>query len=225
MLTSDGAVWTNTREASPTEMLVPMPMLVFDMKSTGAMIFAGSTPIRQAIPKASQKPPLGTQIQNEPPLPPTTKEGPQEVDDEEELVGEAQQRPASEPETDPVAQRELGTRLEADSPDQAARADIHKIELSIDSLPHLQLSAPIPVTAESLGENLCTATVHALKLSGTGDSVTDALITVKEQIEVLYERLTKLTGLDEEESDHLQFLKSHTKSGDESPKQKRGIWR
>ncbi len=225
MLTSDGAVWTNTREASPTEMLVPMPMLVFDMKSTGAMVFAGSTPARQTIPKVSQKPPLSTQIQDEPPLPPTTNERPHEVDDEEELVGEAEQRSVSEPETDPVVQRELGARLESDPLDQPARADIHKIELSIDSLPHLQLSAPIPVTTESLGENLFTATVHALNLSGTGDSAMDALITVKEQIEVLYEKLTKLNGLDEEESDHLQFLKSHIKSSDESPKHKRGLWR
>lgn len=225
MLTSDGAVWTNTREASPTEMLVPMPMLVFDMKSTGAMIFAGSTPVRQAIPKASQKPSLSTQIQDEPPLPPTPNEGPHEADDEKEVVGEAEQRPVSEPETDLVAQRELDTRLEPDPPNQAARADIHKIELSIDSLPHLQLSAPIPVTTESLGENLFTATVHALNLSGTGDSAMDALITVKEQIEALYEKLTKLTGLDEEERDHLEFLQSHIKSGDESPKHKRGLWR
>ena len=225
MLSSNAAMWTNTREASPTEMLVPMPMLVFDMKSTGVMISAGSTPVRQAIPKASQKPPLGRQIQDEPPLPPTTNEEPHEAADEKELGAEAEQRPASEPATDPVAKRELGTRLEADHPGQAARAHIHRIELSIDSLPHLQLSAPIPVTTASLGENLFTATVHALNLSGTGDSATDALITVKEQIEALYEKLTKLTGLDEEESDHLQFLKSHIKSGDESSKHKRGIWR
>ena len=42
VFSSGTTVWTNTDEASPMELRVPTPTLVFGVKSTGVIAYAGS---------------------------------------------------------------------------------------------------------------------------------------------------------------------------------------
>ena len=167
------------------------------------------------------------------------------VSDEAEVAGaDLRTEPATAPDTDaglssPEPQQEtdegdtsVGHTIDP-SPSAATEqlttvetaAESHTIELSIDSLPHFQLIEPIPVAINSLGDRLFTATVAAVRLSGTGDTLGDALVIVKEQLESLYQRLARSTGLSEEEKNDLQYLCSHIKSSDEPPRSKRGLWR
>ena len=105
--------------------------------------------------------------------------------------------------------------------------ETQQIELIIDSLPRHELIEPIPVTVASLGDQVFTASVHALDVVGTGNTLGDALIIVKEQIEILYEKLSRATDLDKDEKKYLAYLQSHIKSsGPESSRHsKRPIWR
>jgi hypothetical protein len=245
----DAAVWTNTREASPTEMRVPMPTLVFGLSSTGATTFAGSIPARLPILRKPAEHPAGVEA---PDVARQLSAYEAEVRDPRDsivadklpgsLLPEEILPPSSDPEQQAFAKSNLDHRATdplaaevpaSSQPHSAERietkpkpgADHPPIELTIDSLPHLQLIHAIPVTVNPLGEKLFTATVEALNLSGTGDTLSDALIVAKEQIELTYHRLIKLTGPDELEEYHLQYLKSCIKSPDDSPKPKRGIWR
>jgi hypothetical protein len=119
-----------------------------------------------------------------------------------------------------------GSSVEATMDSQgSASPNPHTMELSIDSLSHLQLTEAIPVTVKSLGDRLFTASVDALGVGGTGDTPSDALIIVKEQIELLCERLTKASRLDEDEKTYLQFLQSHIKLPEDSHRHRRLLWR
>ena len=229
-LSSGGAIWTNTKEASPTELRVPTPMLIFDLKSTGLATFAGSMRAQPVNPP-SHRPPSQTGQFAEKATASLVEDTPSEAVATEvaspdsgkmaeiagsepeataETAGRIDRRPLPTPEPEPISQ---------------PNSDEHKFEMTIDSLPHLQLLTPFPVMIEALGEKLFTATIPALRLSGTGDTLTDALITVKEQTETQYERLMKLTGLDDDEASQLRYLQSHIKSPTEPAKHKRGIWR
>jgi hypothetical protein len=110
-------------------------------------------------------------------------------------------------------------------------ADTSTIDLSIDSLPHLQLVEPIPVKVTHMGDTLYTATVDAIRLSGTSTTMGGALVTVKEEIESLFGRLTKSTRLHADEESDLQYLLAHIRSlshirSSEPPREhKRGLWR
>ncbi len=242
-------VWTNTREASPTETLVPMPTLTFGIHRSGSISFVGSTPIRRPSQGghdevAGGDAPVESPMSGEALSAPTSHEAevagaderglraelatasytdagldspePEQVMDE----GSTSVAQAIDPSPSPVT--EQPPTLETAS--QSA-AGSHTIELSIDSLPHFQLIEPIPVTINSLGDSLFTATVAALRLSGTGDTLGDALVIVKEQLESVYQRLARSTGLSEDERNDLQYLHSHIKSLDEPPRNKRGLWR
>jgi len=212
---SGGIVWTNTKDASPTAMLVPMPMLMFDLKSSGSITFAGSMPVQRTLQKPENPPPAQT-----------NDWGTGAV----LVVDDVPTRPAvASPEAletsglPQAAESEPQLPAETDQPS----AETHRIELIIDSLPRHELIEAIPVTVESLGDQVFTATVNALDLTGTGNSLGDALITVKEQIEIQYGKLSKATGLDSDEKRHLTFLQSHIKSSpsDNTRHPKRTLWR
>src|SRR5258708_29660250 len=115
--------------------------------------------------------------------------------------------------SDPVAAlsevREASAPPEAAEPEPQAPGETHRIELIIDSLPRHQLIETIPVTVESLGDKVFTATVGPLNLTGTSSTLGEALIIVKDQIEIIYDHLTKTTKLDDDEKKHLKYLQSH----------------
>jgi hypothetical protein len=208
---SSEAVWTNTKDASPTAMLVPMPMLMFDLKGAGSAMFSGSMSAQRPSRKSSQTPPAAPRNDWGTGAVPLAEE---ELPNDEPLVAAPAAPDVSEqPET---LEREPRPAVEA-----------HHIELIIDSLPRRELIESIPVTVDSLGDQVFTATVSPLNVTGTGNTLGDALIIVKEQIEVLYERLSKATALDNDEKTHLAYLQSHIKNTptDTPRASKRSIWR
>ena len=133
------------------------------------------------------------------------------------------------PELQPPVLPELadGEPVAALEPEPQPSVETQQIELIIDSLPRHQLIEPIPVTIASLGDQVFTASVHALDVVGTGNTLGDALIIVKEQIEILYEKLSKAADLDKDEKKYLAYLQSHIKSSgpENSRHSKRSIWR
>jgi hypothetical protein len=207
---------------------VPTPMLVFGVKSTGSVAFAGSTLAPRAIPAPSGAVPGEAARVAEPAEPSEAEKMPSvSVGEKAEFIDEGGLPPATEPAAHPPAEIQAIEPIlapEAQVPSQS-NTEIPKISLSIDSLPRLQLIETIPVTVVQLGEKLFTATVDALSLSGTGNTLSDALVTVKEEIEVLHERLSRSTGLDDDEKRYLQYLQSHIKSSEQPRGHKRGVWR
>jgi hypothetical protein len=83
------------------------------------------------------------------------------------------------------------------------------MELMIDSLPHHTLSEPIPVTLNPIGDGVFTATVHDLNISGTGATIAEALLVLKEQIEYLHDDLTKQSPLDSDQKAMLKGLRAY----------------
>ena len=236
---SDAGVWTNTKEASPVSMLVPMLIPMFDLNSAGSMTLARP---RSVPPRAAPKSPEVSLAAPESDLgaapAPLAEERPgepeavlPEVPDEREALGAAEPEPEPQPEPEPEpsamsdpVDSEPATPPEADG---QSSVDAHRIELIIDSLTRHELIEPIPVTVESLGDKVFTATVHSLNLTGTGNTLGDALIIVKDQLEILYERLSKSTNQDDDEKKYLKYLQSHIKntSSDNGRHSRRSLWR
>ena len=85
----------------------------------------------------------------------------------------------------------------------------HRIELNIDSLPNLMLVEPIPVAIDPVGENAFTAWVHNLDTSATGSSVVEALLLLKERLELVYDDLNRRPHLTGDEKLTLQILHTY----------------
>ena len=211
-------------------MLVPMLIPMFDLNSAGSMTLARSRPVQRAVPKSPEVSLAAPESSSGAAPAPLTEELPSEpeavlseVPDEGEALGVAEPEPESSTVSDPV-DSEPAIRPEADG---QSSVDAHRIELIIDSLTRHELIEPIPVTVESLGDTVFTATVHSLNLTGTGNTLGDALIIVKDQLEILYERLSKTTSLDDDEKKYLKYLQSHIKDvpSDNGRHSRRSLWR
>jgi len=85
----------------------------------------------------------------------------------------------------------------------------HRIELNIDSLPNLMLIEPIPVAIDPVGDNAFTAWVHNLDTNATGTSVVEALLLLKERLELVYEDLNRRSHLTSDEKLTLQILHTY----------------
>jgi hypothetical protein len=83
-----------------------------------------------------------------------------------------------------------------------------RIEVFIDSLTNHTLSEPIPVSVEPLGDKVFTASADDLGIHGTGNSLGEALLVLKEQIEEVYSELYKRKQLDTEQKAKLQILQT-----------------
>jgi hypothetical protein len=180
-------VWTNTKEASPTSMVVPMPSFSFDLKSAGSATLSGSNPVARMTPTSPE-------------------EAPSAVDRNIRTASEpmAEEAPAEQPAA-LAADAVPGSSL----PEHLATERAAQIELIIDSLPKHQLIKTIPVTVEALGDKVFTAAIRDLNLAGTGNTLGEALLIVKEQVDILYDQLTKSSRLSDDEELHLKFLQSH----------------
>jgi hypothetical protein len=206
VLSSGATVWTNTKEASPTELLVPTPTLMFGVKSTGVIAYAGSIVAPPTSPKPFEAASEAAATKAGSGAPPKAKGMSSASDgDKADLADGRGSSPAAEPAAQPPIWAQAIERL------PTPQADSSKIYLSIDSLPHHELIETFPVTVAQLGDKLFTATVEALRLSGTSSTLGEALVTVKEEIEALYERLIKNNRLDSEERGDLKYLQSHIK--------------
>jgi hypothetical protein len=73
------------------------------------------------------------------------------------------------------------------------------IELIIDKLPRHALVKPIPVTISPLGDRVFIASTPDLDITVTGNSLSDALLLLKQQLESTYEGLRGKASSREEE--------------------------
>lgn len=85
----------------------------------------------------------------------------------------------------------------------------NKIELIIDSLPRYHLVKPIQVLINSLGDQVFTAKVQDLNIATTGSTVGEALLSLKEQIESIYEDLNKTPPWDDDHRRLAKFFDNH----------------
>ena len=171
---SSGSVYlVRTDEALPRTSLVPIPVLIVGFKSTGIALTGVKNPVRppQLVEQAG---------------PPSTEEA-----TTSELGG------GSEP---PQTASDNGSQP-AQTKDRQASTSGHGdgIDLIIDKLPRHALVKPIPVTISPLGDRVFIASTPDLDITVTGNSLSDALLLLKQQLELTYENLRgKASGREEE---------------------------
>jgi hypothetical protein len=174
----------STNDPSLSVMSAPMPALWLGLKGNSAIPFNLTQPAPPPAPvwRAPAEAP-------QPPEP--------EAETKPEPVAEAPE-PAKEPEAAVTeATSEVGSNA-------------HRIELIIDSLPNHTLIEPIPISIESLGEKVFTAAVRNLDISTTGNSIGEALLVLKGQIETIYQDLSKKQqNLDVHQKRTLQMLHTY----------------
>ena len=163
-----------TDEVLPRTSLVPIPVLVVGFKSTGLALTGSRNPSRspQVVKQASP-----------PPAEERTSSG---------ELGERSEPPATAPDnsSEPAPSKDRGasTSGQGDS-----------IDLIIDKLPRHALVKPIPVTISPLGDRVFIASTPDLDITVTGNSLSDALLLLKQQLESTYESLRgKASGREEE---------------------------
>ena len=154
--------------------LVPVPVLVVGFKSTGIALTGASNAVR------------APQVVAQPSPPPAEEGAPS---------GEPQAR-SEPPPTAPDNGSEPAPPKErrASAPGQG-----DSIELIIDKLPRHALVKPIPVTISPLGDRVFIASTPDLDITVTGNSLSDALLLLKQQLESTYEGLRGRATSREEE--------------------------
>jgi len=85
----------------------------------------------------------------------------------------------------------------------------HRLEMTIDSLPHHELTEPIPIVIDPLGDTIFTASMSNLDISATGNSIGEGLLLLKEQIEFVYSDLSRRSSLTADQKTTLQMLHTY----------------
>ena len=172
---SSGSVYlVRTDEVLPRTSLVPIPVLIVGFKSTGIALTGAKNPVR---------PPQVVEQAGPPPAEEATTSG--ELGGRSEPLQTASDN-GSEPA--PTKDRHASTSGQGDS-----------IDLIIDKLPRHALVKPIPVTISPLGDRVFIASTPDLDITVTGNSLSDALLLLKQQLESTYENLRgKASGREEE---------------------------
>jgi hypothetical protein len=86
---------------------------------------------------------------------------------------------------------------------------ISRVELTIDSLRTYDLSRPIPVVVESLGERNYVAEMPDLNISVSASNPSEIIIALKNRIAQVYDGLRILKHLDAEQARHLKILETY----------------
>jgi len=171
---SSGAInHGRTDEALTRTSLVPIPVLVVGFKSSGIAVTGARNAVRpQVAPRSSPSP-------------------------AEEGASGGEPQASSEPSpTAPDNGSETAPPKERRAP---APGQGDSIELIIDKLPRHALVKPIPVTISPLGDRVFIASTPDLDITVTGNSLSDALLLLKQQLESTYEGLRgKATSREEE---------------------------
>ena len=184
-VSSGGTVWTNTKDASPISMMVPMTTLVVDVRSAASVTSFGSLPVRQTLEHA----PLAREAASLTPPPPPV------------------QQPPSEPHRAAVAMPDRPEPTHRPVKPEARQHDI--LALMIEALPHWRLIEPISVTVASSDDQNFTGTIYDLDMTATAASPNHVLLILKEKIETLYEELGGKSKLDATQKKYLGFLRFH----------------
>lgn len=147
--------------------------------------------LSEESPQILSEPPTATQEALKSDFGPPEKAVQTEPEDiSQRLLNQPQEAPLTEPETP--------------APNGA------QIELSIDSLPNHTLREPISVIVDPLGETMFTASMRDLDITTTGNSVGEALLLLKEQIDSTFEELNRRQShLTHDEKKRLQMLHTY----------------
>jgi len=174
---SSGAVHLGRTDEAPTRTsLVPIPVLVVGFKSSGIAITGARNPVRSP------------EIVAQPSPPPVQQSLPNEEPQAKSETAPPAAAPENESEQVPPKERQAPASGQGDS-----------IELIIDKLPRHALVKPIPVTISPLGDRVFIASTPDLDITVTGNSLSDALLLLKQQLESTYESLRgKASGREEE---------------------------
>jgi hypothetical protein len=109
-----------------------------------------------------------------------------------------------------------GPAVPSDAASEAPRAEDRpaapkqgdSIDLIIDKLPHHRLVKPVPVSISPLGDRVFIASAPDLEITVTGNSLSDALLLLKQNLETSYDSLRKGGSTNNKEQDRqLQRLR------------------
>jgi hypothetical protein len=135
------------------------------------------------------------------PLPPTPPPPPSQK------TPSQQPSDSSEPSAEPAA----AEAPQAEGP-SAAPGQSDGIDLIIDKLPRHGLIKPIPVTIAPLGDRVFVASTSDLDITVTGNSLSDALLLLKQQLESTYESLRNKASTKEQER-QLSRMRAYIQDG------------
>jgi predicted RNase H-like HicB family nuclease len=160
-----------TDEVLTRNALVPVPIFMLGFSSSGAALSGVTTGAR----------PAPALLRPQPPQAKTPSEPPREP---------------SEPPAGPAA---AADEAAPGSDRRAAPRQSDGIDLIIDKLPRHGLVKPIPVTIAPLGDRVFVASTPDLDVTVTGNSLSDALLLLKQQLETTYEALRDKASTKEQE--------------------------
>jgi hypothetical protein len=160
-----------TDEVLARNALIPVPIFMLGFSSSGAALSGVTTGARPRAAPAR-------------PLPSETKPPSEPPPDPSELPAE------------PVPAASEATQA---SERRAAPRQSDGIDLIIDKLPRHGLVKPIPVTIAPLGDRVFVASTPDLDITVTGNSLSDALLLLKQQLETTYESLRDKASTKEQE--------------------------
>jgi hypothetical protein len=197
----------STADPSLSVTTAPMPTLVIRFgggSQAGFVLAPAAPPVRPAVqrPYAPPAPRLANGDHGAP-----------------QAVAQAVPAAAAAAEPSPAAETAAAPGVTGDDSinSETKPAKTNRIELIIDSLPHHSLSEPIPVTIDPLGEEMFTASMRDLDIAATGNSIGEALLFLKEQIESTFDDLNRrLSHLSAEQKTTLQMLHTYIPSQHQS---------
>jgi hypothetical protein len=95
-----------------------------------------------------------------------------------------------------------------DRPEASKQGD--SIDLIIDKLPRHRLVKPVPVSISPLGDRVFVASAPDLDITVTGNSLSDALLLLKQHLETSYDSLRKGgSGHNKDQDRELQRLRAY----------------
>jgi hypothetical protein len=160
-----------TDEVLARNALVPVAIFMLGFSSSGAALSGATTGAR---PAAAPAPP-----------PPSEAKPPSE--------------PSREPSEPPAGRASAAGEAAQASDRRPAPRQTDGIDLIIDKLPRHGLVKPIPVTIAPLGDRVFVASTPDLDITVTGNSLSDALLLLKQQLEATYESLRDKASTKEQE--------------------------
>ena len=99
-----------------------------------------------------------------------------------------------------------------DRPEAPKQGD--SIDLIIDKLPHHRLVKPVPVSITPLGDRVFVASAPDLEITVTGNSLSDALLLLKQHLGTSYDSLRKGGSANNKEQERqLQRLRAYIQDG------------
>lgn len=141
---------------------------------------------------------------------PAVAEQPKEILEPEAAAGaDADAAKATVPASDEEAAKASQDDAEHAKPSPEKPAHPHHLEMTIDSLPHHELTEPIPIVIDPLGDTIFTAAMSNLDISATGNSISEGLLLLKEQIEFVYGDLSRRLSLTPDQKTRLQILHTY----------------